>query len=198
MKKILLLALIILLLPPVAWAKEPGVMELTGTMYGIFYSNETRFDQKMFRYEGRYFFGTVNYDGALSNGTPITIDGISDSGYELRWLSGRGNVYAGLGYRYLNDNSQLKSVYGYQRESHYYYFPLGVDFSRQYNNNGFFEATVEYDLFITGKQISHLSDVSAQYNDVTSWQHSGYGLTRFMQGFGELMSQMLIAQPILV
>ncbi|NQU17172.1 MAG: hypothetical protein HQ564_03810, partial [Candidatus Saganbacteria bacterium] len=152
---------------------------------GILYSNVTHFDQIMSKYEGRIFLGTVNYDGATQAGVPLTFDGIPDLGYEFRGLWGRDNPlsddffltpYIGVGYRYLNDNMQLKSAAGYQRESNYYYVPLGLEVTRHDDSGGFFEAMIEYDYLLFGKQVSHLSDFASEWNDPINWQHSGYGL----------------------
>lgn len=165
--------------------KEPGLMSLTGPVYGIIYSNTVISHKDITKYEGRYFMGTMFYDGALQDGTPLTISDIPDSGYELSIL--RGSIrpmsdtldwtpYSGIGYRYLNDNMQMKSQYGYQRESHYYYFPLGIIISNAPFERRSFETIIEYDFLITGKQISHLSDVAPIYPDFINWQHSGYGI----------------------
>ncbi|MBI5079030.1 PEGA domain-containing protein [Candidatus Saganbacteria bacterium] len=166
--------------------KEPGVMEDTGRMYGITYSNVHYSSQYMLKikYEGRYFWGLVNYAGRTSGGTPVAINDISDWGYELRLMWGNDYLlseafyltpYMGGGYRYLNDNSQLKDPRGYQRESKYFYIPMGIEVSRSFNNR-FFTAMLEFDYFFGGAQFSRLSDVSHQYSDVTSDQGSGYGL----------------------
>ena len=94
----------------------------------------------MFRAEGRVAFGQVDYDGGIidletSEITPYSIDDIDDWVFEGRlllgadWLYGSilNTLYAGIGYRYLNDDISFDPV-GYERESNYLYIPIGYQF----------------------------------------------------------------------
>jgi hypothetical protein len=135
----------------------------------------------MLRAEGRYAQGQVDYDGATWGGEPLAITGIDDSVTEARLLIGPdfavGNalttLYAGFGYRYLNDDlSEFPG--GYERESYYRYIPVGIAMGRQASEKWMLGATVEFDWLLHGLQRSHLSDVGLM--DVENDQDSGYGL----------------------
>lgn len=160
--------------------KEPGLMEESGNMFGLSFSSAS-YDSFMFKGEGRYSSGTVDYTGAYSDGTPLSIDNIKDYGWESRILVGgrasdseRTYIYTGLGYRYLNDAPPV-SQGGYERESNYYYIPIGIEFIPAVKNDWSVGATIEYDIFLQGKQISHLSDFDPGLPDVTNAQKNGYG-----------------------
>ena len=85
-----------------------------------------------FRFEGRLSAGEVDYDGSFMDGTPLSTSGTDDLLIDVRLLWGRewqparfvDAVYAGLGYRYLNDDSSAQ-IGGYERESNYLYVPVG-------------------------------------------------------------------------
>jgi len=173
--------------------REPGLMKDKGTMYGIVGSYTYRgwappapetMDKWMLKVEVRYAFGEVDYDGALSDGTPYTIDNIDDFVGEIRGLCGYDfpvfktstlTPYAGIGYRYLNDDTSF-DPYGYERESNYVYSPVGLEIVTDLGNDWFIGAMLEYDIFWSGEQKSHLSDVDPGFNDVENDQDSGYGL----------------------
>jgi hypothetical protein len=103
---------------------------------------------------------------------------------ELRWLLGYDFVAKaititpnlGMGYRYLQDNSQDKSAAGYQRESNYIYVPIGVETVANLGNGWSLGANIEYDLFLWGRQISYFNDVDPSYNAVENEQMKGYGV----------------------
>ena len=163
--------------------KEPSVMEEKGMMYGIVgsYTYRSKF---MLRADGRFSCGQVDYDGALSDGTPYTMDGIDDYMLELRGLGGYDfpvftastlTPYIGIGYRYLNDDSS-SSPYGYERESNYIYSPIGVEIITPLENDWSLGAMLEYDYFWKGTQKSHLSDIDSGLNDPENKQKKGYGV----------------------
>jgi len=174
--------------------KEPGVMEDEGTFYGVRFGytfrdwvpaspKESPLDGgTMFRAEGRYAYGKVTYDGSLSNGTPYTVHGIEDFVVEGRLLLGadmlRGDtlntLYAGMGYRYLNDDTSFDPA-GYERESNYLYVPLGFQFDSSDRLGWSWGFNTEVDFLIVGYQRSHLSDLGPAWDDVESRQESGYG-----------------------
>ncbi len=161
--------------------KEPEVMKDKGMMYGLAGSYTYR-QKVMLKVEGRGSFGKVDYTNSGE------IDNIKDYMLEFRGLFGydfpisNGSTftpYIGLGYRYLNDDSSGKisttGAWGYERESNYIYSPLGMTFVIDLGNNWSTVETIEYDLFLWGKQKSHLSDVPG-YNDLSNRQKKGYGL----------------------
>ena len=163
--------------------EEPGIMEQEGTMYGICASYTHRAEH-MFRIEGRYAAGQVDYT-STNTGTMSDID---DYLFELRFLFGSdykldsGAVltpYIGFGYRYLNDDSGRMTTStghkGYERESNYYYSPIGIELMSDLGNDWSWGFTAEYDIFWYGLQKSHLSDVNPAYRDLENDQNSGYG-----------------------
>jgi len=88
--------------------------------------------------------------------------------------------YFGFGFRYLNDNSGGRRTstghWGYEREQIYYYSPIGIELFNKKNNELSFKAIWEYDLFLKGQNISHLSDINTYYSDLAFDQYDGYGL----------------------
>jgi len=130
----------------------------------------------MRRFEGRFAYGQVDYDGALLDGTPVSFTDIEDYAWEFRLLLGPDfpkqtrmeTFYAGIGYRYLYDDFQ------YARESNYLYVPIGLKTIGNLKNRWSFEANAEFDIFLWGQQNSHLSDVGLV--DIENEQDSGYGL----------------------
>ncbi len=161
--------------------EEPGLMEEEGMMYGIV-GSYTYHDKLMLKAEGKVSWGWVDYTGSTWAGTPLTVNDIPDFMLELRGLGGYDfsiftasiiTPYIGLGYRYLNDDSS--GAGGYERESNYFYSPIGIEIVTELDNGWSIGAILEYDLFWWGKQITHLSDVSFLYPDIENDQNSGYG-----------------------
>jgi hypothetical protein len=179
--------------------EEPGVMEEKGLFYGIRlgYTGRdwvtTSLESSpadggtMFRAEGRLAFGQVDYDGGVidletSEVTPYSMDDIDDWVFEGRlllgadWLhrSALNTLYLGIGYRYLNDDTSFDPV-GYERESNYLYLPVGYQLDGSNESGWSLGFGAEFDVFISGNQRSHLSDVDPTYSDVDNRQDSGYG-----------------------
>ena len=162
--------------------EEPGVMKEDGIMYGIAGSWAKYRNETMIRIEGKFSYGQVDY---VNSGT---LDGIDDFMLEFRVLGGQElpilkpavvMAYMGLGYRYMNDDSGGRQTsmgaWGYERESNYLYLPLGVEALVGINKGWSLGAVLEYDIFLWGKQISHLRDVSLGYDDLENEQREGYG-----------------------
>jgi hypothetical protein len=174
--------------------EEPGVMEEKGMFYGVCFgltsrdwvSNQRETSEPdgggMFRAEGRVAFGDVDYDGMLMVGTPYKVSGMDDLAAEGRLLLGQdwlafealSTLYAGVGYRYLNDNLAPDPA-GYERESNYLYIPLGYNFDSGQGIGWAFGFGAEFDVFVFGRQESHLSDLDPMLLDVDNDQDSGYG-----------------------
>jgi hypothetical protein len=173
--------------------KEPGVMEDEGTFYGMHFgctsrdwvSTSSLNGGSVFKAEGRFAFGQVDYDGALQNSEteeiiPYKLDGINDFVFEGRLLLGADmlsrdtlfTLYSGVGYRYLNDDPSFDQ-YFYERESNYLYIPLGGEIYANLKADWYWGARIEFDYLLWGMQRSHLSNVG--YNDVDNRQKSGYG-----------------------
>jgi hypothetical protein len=179
--------------------KEPGVMKEKGMFYGVNLGYTARDwvgtsdgiiraeGGGMLRAEGRFAFGQVDYDGGIIDlntfaVTPYSMEDIDDWVFEGRLLLGGdwlalgtlNTLYAGLGYRYLNDDSSPDPA-GYERESNYLYLPVGYRFDSSQTVGWSFGFGAEFDIFLLGNQTSHLSDVDPTYPDVDNEQDSGYG-----------------------
>jgi len=165
--------------------KESGIMygvACTYTFHGLL---SPGIKNGMLKMEGRYSWGKVDYDGGLGDGTPLTIDNIPDYMLEFRVLFGNDFLvsetvsftpYLGIGHRYLNDNSHKKYAGGYERESRYIYFPIGIEVTSRFEHGWSVVVKAEGDAFAWGRQKSHMSDFYAGYGDITNSQHKGYGL----------------------
>ena len=162
--------------------QEPGLMSLTGAKLGLdLRTTKVLQDARFIRGDLRYAFGSVDYTGSGS------AQGYQDWYLEARGLVGKDwavsdavfSPYIGLGYRYLfNDARGYTSTgaAGYRRESNYIYLPIGVIHRITLNDHARLVTEFEYDHFLSGKQISRLSDAALGYGDVTNNQSSGYGL----------------------
>jgi len=164
--------------------KEPGLMEQKGFMYGLnsFYAYHNNF---MLKTDIRYSHGEVDYK---SNGTGKQ-NNIDDYIFEVRGLAGYDfklsckefiTPYIGVGYRYLNDDSSGKQTstghWGYERESFYYYIPIGFEAFRRLNGRWSVTVKLEYDYFFDGEQKSRLSDIDSGFNNIKNDQDDGYGI----------------------
>lgn len=156
--------------------REPGLMHDNAWMWGVYGSYTYRgwlwpgpqgSDDWMLRLEGRYAFGRPDYHGALQdnfgNLTPYKSWGSRDYVYELRAIEGydlalpftRLTPFFGFAYRYLQDKPPSGDIYGYKRESNYYYSPLGVETNNRFGS-WVLGSRFEYDYFWYGCQYSHL------------------------------------------
>ena len=145
------------------------------------------------RAEFRFAAGSVDYTGSGS------WSGLKDSTYELRAIVGHDfsvdptvkiTPYAGLGYRYLNNGGEAmpsrvidgQPYYsGYNRESTYYYVPVGVNAQKDFAGGYGLGLNLEYDYWYAGRQVSHLEDmqdmggVNAGYDPLINRQRDGFG-----------------------
>lgn len=170
--------------------EEPGLMQENGNMVGLKGVFEYKKDKTMFGLEGRIASGECSYDGMLHDGTPYAIAGIGNSVKEFRVLAGKssynhlGNLttlYIGIGTRNLKSDSSFDPA-GYRRESNYSYIPLGIKLESQSKTGLFIEFTAEYDLFLSGKQKTYLSDFDPTFPNIENTQNKGRGF-RMSVGF---------------
>lgn len=182
--------------------EEPNFMEEDGILYSFFggYTHRTHENAKVgslsemfsngnninvFEVDARVGFGNVDYE-SVSTGS---VDNVDDFIFELRGVAGydfpvaedsRITPYIGFGYRYLNDDSAGKTTStgasGYERESNYFYIPVGVEVATELENDWSLSASVEYDFFVTGKQESHLGDAIAGLSTIENDQDDGFGV----------------------
>jgi len=133
----------------------------------------------------RFVIGSVDYVGSgYQAGVP---DWYAEARGILGWDIQSGNSvfspYIGVGYRYLfNDLRGYSSggAIGYRRESNYLYVPLGVTHRFHLDGTAVIATTLEFDKFVSGKQITRLSDLSGYVGytgvtDVENRQESGFG-----------------------
>jgi len=180
--------------------EEPGVMTDRGTFYGVA-ASYTRYRRRSgdpmqsdagsddslswsaVRVEGRLSFGEVTYDGSYMDGTLLRTSGTDDFLLDVRVLWGiewqpvkfPDAFYAGLGYRYLNDDSRSQPG-GYLRQSNYVYIPLGSQADCELTKSWSLGLTGEFDVLLIGRQISHLDDEDTLSPEVRNWQWPGFGV----------------------
>ncbi len=150
--------------------------------------------------ELRFATGDADYDGYLSDGTPYTVDNIEYNAYETRLLCGLdfldenwvASLSAGLGYRYLNDDSSFDPA-GYERESNYLYLPVAYQLDSKYVNNWAWGFTMEADFLIQGLQKSYLSDVGDV--DIENKQNDGFGLRASFRVQKRTSAGVLVIEP---
>lgn len=164
--------------------EEPDVnVRFDGPMYGLAAAFTHHHPNRlMLKAEGRGAWGEVDYTGSgtLSGITDWVFEGRIAAGYDVAVSrSQRLTPFFGLGYRYLNDDSSGRTsstgARGYERESNYFYSPVGVEFSAPLNDRWRIGVSAEYDLFWKGQQKSHLNDADPSFNALSNDQTSGYG-----------------------
>ena len=142
----------------------------------------------VYRLEGRYSYGRVNYDGGFVNPDgsviPDTFNGISDYMWEIRGLVGKDfnfnnqsirlTPYLGGGYRYLFDTMSVNQPGGYNRRIQYLYIPTGVEVMAKLNDGWSIGVDAEYDLFVRGFVTNYLQTLGAV--DANNTQTNGFGL----------------------
>ena len=154
-------------------------MSQDGWMIGINTNSETYDASSYIGFKNRLAYGQVDYTSAGTG----TMSAIPDYQLETTGYIGipygesnsRTTLFSGIGFRYLLNASGLRlsstGHSGYDRESRYIYLPLGVNYE-----TGQWEFRGEYLYFIYGQQTSKLSQVSANYTDITNDQEEGSGL----------------------
>ncbi|UCF15739.1 MAG: hypothetical protein JSW59_20280 [Phycisphaerales bacterium] len=173
---------------------EESIMDEEGVFYGFNlgcawrpWATDVQTDSPpdggpMFGFEGRAAFGQVDYDGALDDGTPLTVNNIDDYALEVRGIIGMDqlageaihNVYVGIGYRYLNDDLAVHPA-GYERESNYLYLPIGFQLGVGLEEGWSWGARLEYDIFLWGEQRSHLRQADPTLPNIRNDQDEGFG-----------------------
>ncbi|MGH8700422.1 MAG: hypothetical protein ACREVR_04490 [Burkholderiales bacterium] len=164
--------------------EEPNFMKLTGDRIGAVGAYTfTSPDRVYSRIDLRASYGKLKYE---SQGTG-TMDHVPDWIVEARAVIGRDYLtgdsaalspFIGLGYRYLyNDlrGTSSTGAIGYQRYSNYVYLPLGLTARFRTGERWVVAPTVEYDVFLGGRQYSQLSDTGIGYSDASNRQRDGYG-----------------------
>ena len=157
--------------------EEPGLMDKesaplfvnVGTRSYETLENETT---ALF-YNLRLGYGLTDYKGSgTTSGDPTyRLQG------EVGLISPHGNIriFGGFGYRWLYDDWGGKvsstGAYAYDRQSRYWYLPLGIVVPNS-NSGGW---RFQYNYFIEGEQTSYLTNVPGYLNDIVNTQDSGSG-----------------------
>ena len=182
--------------------EEPGLMTDKGNMYGIFinYTHRSRKNKQInhikqifhdtqkinvYKLEGKFSGGELDYDsqgtGSSTGARNYIFEVRGMVGYDLNFSDRtRFTPYMGVGYRYLKDDGGGETTttghWSYDREANYFYAPIGVEAHRVLTPGWILDVVLEYNWFISGKQKSHLGDVSTSYETLTNDQSRGYGL----------------------
>jgi hypothetical protein len=147
--------------------QEEGVLYGAGLSYA--YLGEAGWSLGM---EGEIWGGRVEYDGETWGGAPLSSEGddyILGGRGTAGWVFSRGlievELFTGFGARYWNDDQEGSGFY--ERETTYYYSPLGLRVSKRFapDKRWRLQAAAEYDLFWAGRNESHLSDADPAFND---------------------------------
>jgi hypothetical protein len=169
--------------------EEPDFMNLKGNRGGAVGAYTFTNARRVYsRIDLRASYGKLKYE---SQGTGTASD-IPDWIVEARAVIGRDYLrgesialspYIGLGYRYLYNDLQGYSstgAVGYRRYSHYVYVPLGLTARFRTGERWVVAPTVEYDVFLGGRQYSQLSDTGIGYSDASNKQKHGYGYRAYL------------------
>jgi hypothetical protein len=164
--------------------EEPGLMNLKGNRVGAVGAYTFTSPNRVYsRIDLRSSYGMLKYASQNTG----TMDDVPDWSVEARAVIGRDYLtgdnaalspYIGLGYRYLyNDLRGYSSTgaVGYQRYSQYVYIPVGLTARFRSGERWVVAPTVEYDVFLGGRQYSRLTDTGNGYSDASNRQHDGRG-----------------------
>jgi len=167
-------------------------MEIDGFMHGVV-GSYTYHNKIMFSASVEYSIGDLYYDGQLQIGPPILTD-TEDWKVECRGLFGydviRGShvltPFLGIGYRYWNDD--IQGYGGYERETEYWYSPIGLKTCSPLSDNWTWGISLEYDLFWDGKNNTGTAGIP-EFDDLPELdQDSGYG-ARFSLRFSSQLNK---------
>ncbi|MDC3060765.1 hypothetical protein OA079_01155 [Candidatus Pelagibacter sp.] len=154
-------------------------MSQEGWMIGINHNEETYDSNSYVGFKTRLAYGQVEYrsagTGTMSAIPDYQLETTAFLGIPFEGSGSRTTLFSGLGFRYLLNASGLKlsstGHAGYDRESRYIYLPIGANIEL-----GSWEFRGEYLYFLYGQQTSYLSQVSANYGDITNDQEEGSGI----------------------
>ncbi len=179
--------------------REPEFMRTRGYMSGVFGSYTQRFSLNkeihsfsdllvnenvinMIKIDGKFSWGYVDYEsegtGKAEDERDFLLETRLVAGQDLPFKSSLLTPYAGVGYRYLNNDGRGETTTGhngYRRESMYVYIPMGLDIKQKISKNWSMGINMEYDFFMFGRQISHLEDVDSNYDPLSNKQEKGFG-----------------------
>jgi hypothetical protein len=138
-----------------------------------------------------YFTGKPEYDGQTFGGTPVTASS-KNHFYTVQGLVGTTlapdpyssalviDLSGGGAYRYLDEKTDGKGTY--EREQTYIYAPLVGQVRYATSPRVTFVGGLELDIFLAGRNTSHLSQLSPEIHDVEFKQEDGTG-SKLFAGF---------------
>jgi len=185
--------------------KEPGVMKQSGSMTGLEIAY-THYNSYVFRLEGRTSFGQVDYQsvdtGSMNDVDDHMFEARSWIGYDLcPTINAMVIPYVGAGYRYLKDDSQGRTTttgaLGYERESNYYYSPIGVEATTEIKDGLFIGMVMEFDYFWKGVQKSYFSGAVTGASDLENDQNNGYGYRASLKVAKQTLDFDLVIEPFI-
>ncbi len=143
----------------------------------------------VFKAEVRGSYGKVDYDGTgtVKDIPDYNVEGQLTAGYDVPIGEHvRVTPYTGVGYRYLFNqfsvaDANSTTYSGYDRESKYFYIPLGAETQVKMDQGWALLFAGEFDFLVTGTQISHLENMhddtgaNAGYSELKNDQNKGLG-----------------------
>ena len=167
--------------------QEPSLsVNFTAINYGLEYQKTSLLSDGRFLTVGiDYATGTDQYSGSGTLSVPkYYYNGKIAVGADWAYRGGIISPYIGFGYRFLNQTGGgLTTSTGavmYDRQSTYFYIPVGLKQRSLSAGGGILESALELDYLVLGNQFSGLSVMNnfgyTNSNDVNNRQTSGYGL----------------------
>ncbi len=163
---------------------EPGFMKLLGNRGGVTGAYTFTNAYRVFsRIDVRGSYGRLKFQGASGTSENIpdlivesrAVVGIDVPVSGRLWLS----PFVGFGLRYLYDDlrgyNSANAKVGSRRESTYAYAPIGVALRLGLGERWVLVPSIEADVFISGRQTTHLSDLGTGTSDVMNSQDRGKG-----------------------
>ncbi len=155
---------------------DMGKME--GSFTGLYLSGIFHAKSFMFGYEMEHIFGNPLYDGKMygyENDSLQKSDNNRTTNYdritELRVLSGvdffnKSRLLTPyIGFAFFRWRDEYSGDESYQKNSIYYYVPIGMEISFQLDNKWLCKVRVEYDLIVGGNAKTFLGDAYPDAND---------------------------------
>ncbi|MBF0478993.1 MAG: hypothetical protein HQL26_05885 [Candidatus Omnitrophica bacterium] len=185
--------------------EEPQLMQLAGAMNGFsaeYVYRPNKGDALNFPFMNTYHLqtefnwsiGNLRYESAQTtdkNKHDFITDDRGLIGREFVVDNFTPELYAGFGYRYLNDQPDeilVNGYWDYQREQTYYYLPIGFNVGRDISRNFRMTVNAEYDWLLVGKNTTHSSDYSQYVQppdlpdpDNHFTQDTGFGLRGYIE-----------------
>ncbi len=204
--------------------REEGFMKVDGMMYGVTgeYTHrfrpayqtrsvadlsETIMHPTMIRLDARasgMWDGNYRSEGSgeAVKEQHYAVETRAVAGYDYDFVCGTTvTPYMGLGYRYLLDDNGGRYTstgnWGYDRESTYYYVPMGVEVVKPLSSKWSAQCRAEYDWFLSGQQRSHNEDdPNGNYTQtLVNRQTDGYGARGSLKLFREGESLDFFLEP---